>query len=862
MKILLTTLALLSWATLTAQTEKSATPIPIPTQNSKPETQHSTYAVVVGISDYQDAAIPDLRFADRDAEAFANWLRSPAGGGLDNDHLMVMTNQNATAGRIAEALDGLIEQAKEGDEVIIYFSGHGDVEGKKISQPGFLLCWDAPSRVYMGGGTYSLSFLQEVVATLSVQNKAKVVVITDACHAGKLAGNQIGGSQLTSANLARQYANEVKILSCQPNEFSLEGEQWGGGRGCFSYHLLDGLFGLADRNGDGTITVGEIDRYLEDKVTTEAAPQSQVPMLLGNKTERLATVNAAILADLKKKKSEGMPVFASIEGRGFEDDVLGKLDSSIVKRYFAFKKAVAEKRFFADAPKVGEAQNLADLEPAAEELYESLSAEPGLAPLHGFMKRNYAAALQDDAQQAMNLWLAADVQQLHCVGKSLKIGPIPRQLQRAAELLGEGHYMYRSLNARQLLFKGILKTKLHSSDDALSQECLSLFRRSLELEAQSPLSWHWMSIMYAYNLRQPDSAFVCAREAQKLAPNWVLPFADLGYALTQQNKLELAKQALEEAQSIDSLHPYVINRWAYWLTVAGGKANQEKAVVLFENYKESGGPLYPCWFSDYASILRILGRYSESELEYKAAISIDSTNVALWNNLGNFYITTRRYADAEPILKKTLELDPTHAVAWDNLAALYAQTHRYAEAEVSYKKATTLNTKYANAWGGLGSLYITTQRYTEAEQAYQKAIALNSKRAVFWNGLGNTYIQTQRYAEADSVLKNAIQLDSTYFQPCFNLGLVYFKTNRPEEARQNFLKALELNPNYVEAMLGLAYILFAKGKTAEAIGYVEQAIGKGAAFEQLESDEDLAPLRALPEWKALMKKHFPDKAKD
>ncbi|MDO8368703.1 MAG: hypothetical protein Q7T20_18030 [Saprospiraceae bacterium] len=37
-----------------------------------------TYAVVVGISDYQDKDIPDLRFADRDAEAFANFLRSPA----------------------------------------------------------------------------------------------------------------------------------------------------------------------------------------------------------------------------------------------------------------------------------------------------------------------------------------------------------------------------------------------------------------------------------------------------------------------------------------------------------------------------------------------------------------------------------------------------------------------------------------------------------------------------------------------------------------------------------------------------------------------------------------------------------------
>ena len=114
-----------------------------------------------------------------------------------------------------------------------------------------------------------------------------------------LAGSQIGGAQLTSANLAKQYANELKILSCQPNEFSLEGEQWGGGRGCFSYHLVDGLFGMADRNADGTVSVGEIDRYLEDNVTAEAAPQSQVPMLLGNKTERLATVSAA--AAIEKK---------------------------------------------------------------------------------------------------------------------------------------------------------------------------------------------------------------------------------------------------------------------------------------------------------------------------------------------------------------------------------------------------------------------------------------------------------------------------------------------------------------------------------------------------------------------------------
>ncbi|MBK8566582.1 MAG: hypothetical protein IPN76_25450 [Saprospiraceae bacterium] len=36
----------------------------------------TTRAVVIGISDYQDEQISDLRFADRDAEAFANFLHS------------------------------------------------------------------------------------------------------------------------------------------------------------------------------------------------------------------------------------------------------------------------------------------------------------------------------------------------------------------------------------------------------------------------------------------------------------------------------------------------------------------------------------------------------------------------------------------------------------------------------------------------------------------------------------------------------------------------------------------------------------------------------------------------------------------
>jgi len=170
MKYLSTLLIVLLTVSLFGQ-EKGITPI-----LKTDVVNGNTYAVVVGISDYQDDGIPDLNYADDDALAFAGFLQSAAGGSLDEDHLKVLINEEATVAQFAIALDWLWEIVKENDKVIIYFSGHGDVERKSLTQPGFLLCWDAPARVYMAGGTFALPMLQEVISTLSVQNKAKVIV--------------------------------------------------------------------------------------------------------------------------------------------------------------------------------------------------------------------------------------------------------------------------------------------------------------------------------------------------------------------------------------------------------------------------------------------------------------------------------------------------------------------------------------------------------------------------------------------------------------------------------------------------------------------------------------------------------------
>ncbi|MBK8192210.1 MAG: hypothetical protein IPK76_02940 [Lewinellaceae bacterium] len=261
-------------------------------------------------------------------------------------------------------------------------------------------------------------------------------------------GSDNNGSQLTSANLSQQYANEIKILSCQPNEYSIEGEQWGGGRGAFSFNLVEALYGMADANQDLSVTLQEVGRYLEDHVPAEVAPVSQMPFVLGNRSERLAQVDTKLLADLRAGRTNQMALFSTIESRNLEDEILATVDSNIRETYFLFKKALQNRTFF-------EPENA-----CAEAYYKQLIAEPKLERLHNAMRRNYAAALQDNSQRFIKALLddARWVTHMGINGLRLKFKPTAHETERAASLLGPGHYMYPVLTGRKQFLKDTFNT--------------------------------------------------------------------------------------------------------------------------------------------------------------------------------------------------------------------------------------------------------------------------------------------------------------------------------------------------------------------------------------------------------------------
>lgn len=238
----------------------------------QPLFQGDRWAVVVGVADYR-AGVQSLQYADDDARAFHEFLLSPRGGRFEPDKVRLLVDEAATSQTLKEALFVFLRQAKREDLVIVYFSGHG------ASEPGrpdlvYLLTHDAdPERLA------STAFpMYDISTALRLHIAAeRMLILADACHSGAILSlpTQVAMKSTEEENeLVYRYFQELSQTSpgravftaSEAREQSQEGPQWGGGHGVFTYHLLEGMRGKADRDDNGVVTLGEVIEYTQRQV--------------------------------------------------------------------------------------------------------------------------------------------------------------------------------------------------------------------------------------------------------------------------------------------------------------------------------------------------------------------------------------------------------------------------------------------------------------------------------------------------------------------------------------------------------------------------------------------------------------------
>ena len=213
------------------------------------------------------------------------------------------------------------QKLKKGDKFFFYFGGHGDLEAKIGYENSLLLLYNSLPKNYFQGNEYlQLSELKTWFGALT-QKGVEVVFIADACHSGGLIGSKEGNTKTQKA-LQESWEGITKILSSKADEFSLEGKQWGGGRGIFSYHLVNGLTGRADANKDQKVSLGELSNYLTTNVVKEASPNIQTPVVMGNNKQFLSNVSKEGLAKLADYEKRNFPIITEVNLKGGEKGML------------------------------------------------------------------------------------------------------------------------------------------------------------------------------------------------------------------------------------------------------------------------------------------------------------------------------------------------------------------------------------------------------------------------------------------------------------------------------------------------------------------------------------------------------------
>jgi len=232
-------------------------------------------AVVFGVERYRYA--PDARFAAHDAAAVRDFLVRRLG--IDDGHVLFRVDAQATAGEFARAFAerGWLSRNGASDRhVIVYFAGHS---GFDPADGRFrLLPHDADPAIEDGG--YALEDLLQRLVRLEA--RSTTVMLDTALGNATRDGEPLGPAPAELPGLARPAPGTLLVVA---SDGSRENAVLASKRhGAFTYHLLRGLGGEADADGDGSIDGGELEAYLRAELAAAAGgPDSaQVPLLRGD----------------------------------------------------------------------------------------------------------------------------------------------------------------------------------------------------------------------------------------------------------------------------------------------------------------------------------------------------------------------------------------------------------------------------------------------------------------------------------------------------------------------------------------------------------------------------------------------------
>jgi TPR repeat protein len=235
------------------------------------------WALVVGISDFENKGIPKLDYSSKDATDFYNYLVNESN--FAPDHVRLLLNDKATFRRVMSELGSkfLARVAKPDDLVLLYFSTHGSPSQMDLRGKNYLVAYDSDPNDLFATGIEMQKIIESIQGRVMTD---RVVMVLDACHSGftETSAKGMGRVGNFNADELAQGSGQLVICSSQPNEQAWESTRYQ--NGVFTRKLLEGL----RSKGPNTTLVDAYNvtkKGVEEEVREDRAGVRQTPVMKG-----------------------------------------------------------------------------------------------------------------------------------------------------------------------------------------------------------------------------------------------------------------------------------------------------------------------------------------------------------------------------------------------------------------------------------------------------------------------------------------------------------------------------------------------------------------------------------------------------
>src|SRR5579864_8458859 len=687
-----------------------------------------TYALLVGISKYQKPEL-SLQFADADASVFGQLLQSPRGGGLAPDNVLLLTDEKATTAAVRNGFqDFLKRRVAKNDTVVILIAGHGTVEVPG-SKNAFILTYDSDPQDL----TSTALGMEELQSLFQEQltKVGRVLLFVDVCKAGT-----IGTIHNTTVSSDVQHLGDIEgdlfgLLASRPKEVSLEGPEFGGGHGVFSYYVIKGLEGAADANKDGVVDASELIQYVSN----------QVPMATNNKQHprEFGTYdNMMRLSDIKKAGIDLAHFRVILDSRSGQPAYLASASpqlpaSQTSEALDRFASALNASRILPSDPN--------NAFTALQDLKSVLDPEQ-----YRQRENQLQVALENKAQEVLLRYLAGD----ETPQSRQEFEQGARYMSAARTLTEESLF----LEGRQDFFQG--RALLF---DKKFPEAAQLLEQSVRIDPGGAYGFNALGIAYLEQA-QYDKALPAFHDAIRRAQHWSYPLHNVALAYVEMGDYRSAIRAYQDAIRLTPQYSYL----PYNLGLVYQRLNRRndaetayrKALSLEPNSAEPYNALGTLKASE--------GKRSEAEQLYRESLQKNPNLLAARHNLALLLAgesnhrqeaialwreNVRRSPDYLPSrlslaetlaergdnaaaveeYRKILEAKPGYPAARIALAGLLAKNGDAEGALRELRQISTEESQNPDIFEQIGDLEAGRQHAAEARAAYQSALSLATDRA-------------------------------------------------------------------------------------------------------------------------------------